>query len=791
MRPVKLRMSGFGAFREDTEVDFEDVELAALVGPTGSGKSTIIDGITFALFGTVARYDDARAVAPVISQLASEARVSLDFEAGGEPYTAVRVVRRTPNGATTKEARLERGEDVLAGRASEMAPKVEGLLGLDFDRFTKTVVLPQGRFAQFLHDKASERQELLRHLLDLTVYSRMGGEARQRAATATAQIAALEPELETDAPTRERIAELAATAAAARQAQTQLAALERELAEAVSELSASEAEAKAVESLLEAASAANVPDAVRRLASRIRQAHQALEEAEEEHSQRQVAALEARRLADEGPIAEVCQGLLEDRERLVKLAEALEGLQVEEEEAKRDEAEAGVADERAAEKLDEASEVWERVTAIKNAEVLIAQLKEGEPCPVCHQTVVAVPDHDTDVELERARAARNHAATAREATALALSRATAASIEASTRREQRIGEHADLEARLAGAPDEATLRADIDRAKDLAEARSMAEEAEAEALRRREHARGESVALEDDERRARREFGRVRDKMTSLEPPDPEGELLQDWETLETWATVQRTDLADRKESAQNQQRDAETRCRDISEQARHLCAPYFEPGDDPGTFAVEMAKAAWTAENSHEQAVAAREARIKLEDRIEGLRHDEAVASRLGRLLRADGFERWLLEEAVADLVERANERLLQLSNQQYSFVAEGTSFEIRDHHNADEVRGAKTLSGGETFLASLALALALSDSQAEMAAEDSPGLESLFLDEGFGTLDPETLDVVAAAIEELGAAGRMVCVVTHIRELAERMPVRFEVSKGPVTSSVERVEA
>ena len=147
-------------------------------------------------------------------------------------------------------------------------------------------------------------------------------------------------------------------------------------------------------------------------------------------------------------------------------------------------------------------------------------------------------------------------------------------------------------------------------------------------------------------------------------------------------------------------------------------------------------------------------------------------------------------MEEAVGDLKERASERLLELSNRQYSFAADGTDFDICDHHNADEVRGAKTLSGGETFLASLALALALTDGQAEMAPEGSPGLDSLFLDEGFGTLDPDTLDVVAAAIEELGATGRMVVIVTHIRDLAERIPVRFEVTKEPTTSSVERKE-
>ena len=103
-----------------------------------------------------------------------------------------------------------------------------------------------------------------------------------------------------------------------------------------------------------------------------------------------------------------------------------------------------------------------------------------------------------------------------------------------------------------------------------------------------------------------------------------------------------------------------------------------------------------------------------------------------------------------------------------------------VRDHANADELRSARTLSGGETFLASLSLALALADATAELSSEGAPTIESIFLDEGFGSLDPATLDVVAAAIEELGSTGRMVAVVTHIRELADRMPVRFEVTKA-----------
>ena len=85
--------------------------------------------------------------------------------------------------------------------------------------------------------------------------------------------------------------------------------------------------------------------------------------------------------------------------------------------------------------------------------------------------------------------------------------------------------------------------------------------------------------------------------------------------------------------------------------------------------------------------------------------------------------------------------------------------------------------------------LALALSERVAELAADGAVRLEAIFLDEGFGTLDADTLDVVASAIESLGASGRMVGLVTHVRELADRVAVRFEVAKGPVTSTVEKV--
>ena len=135
------------------------------------------------------------------------------------------------------------------------------------------------------------------------------------------------------------------------------------------------------------------------------------------------------------------------------------------------------------------------------------------------------------------------------------------------------------------------------------------------------------------------------------------------------------------------------------------------------------------------------------------------------------------------------ASEILRQLTGGQFSLAVGDKEFVVIDHANADERRPARTLSGGETFQASLALALALSQQIRNLAAEGAPRLDAIFLDEGFGTLDPETLDVVAATIENLGQTGRMVGVVTHVSELAARVPVRFVVRKGVGTSTVERI--
>jgi exonuclease SbcC len=127
--------------------------------------------------------------------------------------------------------------------------------------------------------------------------------------------------------------------------------------------------------------------------------------------------------------------------------------------------------------------------------------------------------------------------------------------------------------------------------------------------------------------------------------------------------------------------------------------------------------------------------------------------------------------------LVAGANELLGQLSGGGYSLYSdESGSFSIVDHRNADEMRSVATLSGGETFLVSLALALSLAET---LAAKGGAGLDAIILDEGFGTLDDDSLDTVATVLEELTGRGLMVGVITHVKELAARAAVRYEVSR------------
>src|SRR5262249_32336759 len=118
-RPLRLVLDGFGTYRSQTEIDLTDADFFALVGPTGSGKSTVIDALCFALYGTVPRWDNEREVRNALAPSANACTVSLIFELAGQRYVAVRSLQRGKQGhVTTKAARLERLDASIPAQAS-------------------------------------------------------------------------------------------------------------------------------------------------------------------------------------------------------------------------------------------------------------------------------------------------------------------------------------------------------------------------------------------------------------------------------------------------------------------------------------------------------------------------------------------------------------------------------------------------------------------------------------------------------------------------------------------------
>jgi exonuclease SbcC len=282
----------------------------------------------------------------------------------------------------------------------------------------------------------------------------------------------------------------------------------------------------------------------------------------------------------------------------------------------------------------------------------------------------------------------------------------------------------------------------------------------------------------------------ARDSIAIRQPPAPAGKSLEaDWLALVRWGVEQLAQVDDDLVATRQAIQERAAARADLAGAVTAACA---EVGVETSLDQVRQRLATEAVETRHALAAAEdrRRRRAQLEEEVTALQQRISLHAEMGRLLSASGFERWLLQTALDDLVGRATQRLLELSSGQFSLESDDGDFWIRDHRNADELRSVRTLSGGETFLASLALALALADNIAELAVEGAPRIESMFLDEGFGTLDPDTLDIVATAMEELSASGRLIGIVTHIRELADRMPVRFEVHKDTTTARVVRVE-
>lgn len=242
-----LRITGIGPFAGTHTVDFsafEDSGLFLLDGPTGAGKSTLIDAITFALYGDVARTKDAskdRLRSNHISD-SDPSEADLVFEVATGIYRVTRTPAYTPAGKKSQRnskstlTRVVEDPDApdgwrtvepIASGPRDVGYEIPRIVGLDKDQFLQTIVLPQGKFSQFLNATSDAREQILRDIFDTQIYvdftkalvdaaasSKRGIEERRVAAVSAfervrALNEALSEDTHTDAPgARERSAEV-------------------------------------------------------------------------------------------------------------------------------------------------------------------------------------------------------------------------------------------------------------------------------------------------------------------------------------------------------------------------------------------------------------------------------------------------------------------------------------------------------------------------------------------------------------------------------------------------------
>lgn len=897
MRLHQLEISGFLAYGGQETIDFDQLSEAGFFlihGQTGAGKTSLLDAIAFAIFGSLpGARKDVKSLRSDHAAVDTETFVVLDATVGERRLR----IRRRPKyeldkgegKAKTVDASLTveyRTGDVwlpLDATKQGAGTEISRWIGLKADQFFRMALIPQGAFADFMRATSKQREAVLKELfavdqkafqeieeyfdrqLKLASSARTDAETKlgnersriaqvlvasgvtteqitgtawidERIAAANALTVAATAERDTGKKALDAAAEAEKAAAALIKASEQYraaAAKERDAATTLAAIRAAAADIVSAEITTDAAEVEleriqqEASVTLQSMVLRNSRIHE-LEELREvaQSAQREVTSNDEamRRLNDE--IAEAApelQRLTDAAAAGLALASDLESATAAHSEAStllklaaaRDLAVAELpALQAAIVEADAAANLAEQVLAeaeqlqrAQFAVVLAGSLVAGEPCIVCgsldHPTPMQ-PDaqwHASADAIDDARADRDAKVLIRANAHTALGTAQNRVID----REEALGANAELsaseaEARLAAATSAlTTIRAGVKAAQD------------SQALR-------QALELEQNGRIARRDESAVAGPALQAAATTA-AHTLSDLER--DLRVVPGAEAAVEDESPLRERLDRIGKCRTELREAVDRCtaasaalAAVGAGGDLELPDLPSLQSHREQLERAYEDAVklASREADTarSLADRrgqfaaafvaVElASSHFESVAA-LANPLSGKGrsktkLTQFYLAARLQQVLESANSRLYRMTDGRFLFKhdegAQGKGYQSLEIAVHDSWNGAQrevnSLSGGETFTASLALALGLSD--IVQAEAGGTALDSLFIDEGFGTLSPDFLGRVVEDLDRLRAGGRLVGIISHVEDLKQRIPVQLEVLKGATGSTVRPV--
>ena len=848
MRPVYLAFEGINSFSERAEIDFShllEFGIFGIFGDTGSGKSTILDCIGFALYGNVTRLRSG-SIADIINYRCDRAQVVFEFEIVYEgrrrTFRIERELKRKNAAQSVKV--FERRREALAALSEgvrESNALLERIVGLEQKDFEKCIALPQGEFAQFVRAPRGDRLKLVARLFDLESY----GEALVKRAGAHLQAAreglnilsarleqydgitvqaneALRAEIarrsEEDAAMQRELSALKQR----EQALDERVRLRREYEKAFAEMQKLEerrAEMRTLRDDLDrleraaaVAKAADEEARAREGAERALRAVQAARagRARAEEEGRAAAAWDEERaqeayvaLSDRLAAAKQAKAAVDERAALEKQLAQLQKEQSVERAAFGNfsyEAERVALEERLAAVNDGDFVAFLQKNAgaalFREAYGAFAgelrQLTQRHPA-IRPDSAPLIQKYSDLAQGERADAAelrKTYEARMREREALqkkriALEQANGKYKVHLSRLQQLEAERGKIKQRMEALPSAAALGAD-ETPERLAAALAAAQE---EGKRRRaarsaaektlNEAQTACVRAEEQEISLRTQWEGAKKRLDdALEAGD-----FADAETARALARRYGDPAAVRERVERYKEAYVAARVR-----LRELEAFGREEASDDALTAVR-AQIAGINERIRACAEALAVSRSALQRAEEGLaiktgllkeraraEREEALFERLKKLLDGNKFMEFVAEEYLQTVAQNAGGRLLSLTDGRYFLRYDGGFF-VGDNFNGGNLRAVYTLSGGETFLVSLSLALALS---AEICARSLRPIEFFFLDEGFGTLDERLVDTVMDSLERLKGEHFSIGIISHVEELKHRIERKLLVTKA-----------
>lgn len=886
MKPIEMTLSAWGPYREEETIDFSGFDgngLFLIAGPTGSGKTTIFDGITFALFGeTSGEMRERESLRSDFSKEGTETYVNLLFSHNGKIYKIYRSPkylrpkkRKTGNDEFVEEkerAKLFLPDDKVIEGPKEVTKKVQELLALDYRQFKQTTMLAQGEFTKLLYASPQDKTKIFREIFGTTMYEKFAKNLKEKTKALNVQKRSLQDKMDEDI-NHVMLEDDTWRSLSGRdnkpyeQIKNFLEVEKKKLEEKKKE---QEADIKKMDILcqkagekLEKAKSANEKllekeKTEKKLAELLGQKEEMNKKEEAVNSARKAGYVEAsyekwrqqeKALIRTGEKIKTLDGKVKELDETLKELEIIKEkehfyqiffekadlfwevkteLSVIEKQAIKEEKNLILMQNKYKEKellVSEKKELYEsKDRQRKRAAIGIAAslLEEGKPCPVCgsksHPQIAKIEEGIiSEEELEKLKE-EYETENKGLLTIFGETSACKERLEALLERKKNLSDQAEVEEK-----ELCKLIAENTKALEVLEIKKESVREYKELLEPKNLSLSKQI-YEKKEKNLKTLENEKLSVMTLLE--DSKKELKQDEiraekekklfeKSLKEQGFLDENDFLKKRlepkslEKEIKQMEQYERELHTVSERNKELTGQCkkLEKVDITllqGEVAREKAnrdialkekeKLAVLLNTLKQTVLALKEKLIKWEE----VQKEYGIVKKLEDVTYGNNkkklvFEQYVLISYFEEILEAANLRFSKMTGNRFLLerVMEVSDGRIKDNmelavfdYYTGKSRSVKTLSGGEAFKASLSLSLGLSD----VIQRSNGGIrvETLFVDEGFGSLDGESLDQAVKALYSLVENDRMIGIISHVPELRERIPGKIIVEKSSKGSKI-----